>query len=303
MITDIPGFLVGHCTLEEAGTGCTVVVCPPSTVAGGIVCGGWPGSREMAILEPTNASPGIDAIAFSGRSVFGLGVADGVIRWIQDNRSPEEQTTSIVPQVPAAVINDLTVGDRTQYPTADHGYIAAANAGSKFERGSVGAGIGASIGWLRREQPRVKGGIGTASISFGDEGIVSALAVVNPSGSILDAQGQIIAGPRDANGAYIDPVKAMQADPLARRPGAIDTSQSHTTLVAIATNAKLTKTQCSIIARMALAGMASAIRPVFTPFDGDIIITASSGDIEASEFALGILAAEVVAQSIRDAVR
>jgi L-aminopeptidase/D-esterase-like protein len=303
MITDVPGFLVGHCTLEDAGTGCTVILCPPSTVAGGLVCGGWPGSRDMAILEPTNASPGIDAIAFSGRSVFGLGVADGVIRWIQENRSPEDQATAIVPQVPAAVINDLTAGDRTQYPTADHGYIAAAHAGTQFKRGSVGAGIGASVGWLRREQPRVKGGIGTATISFGDEGIVSALAVVNACGNVLDERGQIIAGPRDADGEYIDPVKAMQADPLTRRTETEGTRQTHTTLVAIATNAKLTKTQCSIITRMASAGMASAIRPVFTPFDGDIIITASAGEVEVSEFALGVLASQVVAESIRDAVR
>lgn len=302
MLTDVPGFLVGHHTLTEAETGCTVILCPTGTVAGVQVSGGWPGSRDLPILEPTNASPGIDAIVFSGRSVFGLGVADGVIQWVHEHRKSLPDASPFVPQVPAAVINDLPVGDTSQYTTREHGYLAAGDAAKEFERGSVGAGIGGSVGRRFGGQERTKGGVGSASITFGETGVVAALAVVNSFGIVLDENAQALAGPWTADGRNVDPLQVVRRNPMFPEVS-METEQTHTTLVAVATNAGLTKTACSVVARMAQAGMASAIRPVFAPPDGDIIIVASAGEGAASEAAIGTLASHVVAASIRDAVR
>lgn len=293
MLTDVPGFLVGHATLESALTGCTVVRCPTGTVAGVEVLGGWPATREMAILSPLSASPSIDAILFTGRSVYGLASADGVVRWLEEHGSD-------VPQVPGAVINDLAVGNAAQRPGPDDGYRACQEAARDFARGSVGAGTGATVGKLRGAGTWMKGGVGSVSRQFEGGGIVAAMAVVNAVGDILDSDGRILAGAHDASGRHIDFADYVAARPLFPNE---TLASSNTTLVAVATNAQLTKTQCAIVAHMAQAGFARAIRPVFTPWDGDTVIVAAAGNVPASEFVVGILAAEVVTASIRDAVR
>jgi L-aminopeptidase/D-esterase-like protein len=292
MLTDVPGFLVGHATMETAITGCTVILCPPGTAAGVEVLGGWPATREMAILSPLSSSPSIHAIFFTGRSVYGLAAADGVVRWIEEQRGE-------IPQVPGAVINDLAMGVSDRRPGPEEGYLACQQATSDLTRGSVGAGTGATVGKGRGLDARMKGGIGSASRTFGDGGVVAAMAVVNAVGDVYDRDGRIIAGAHDPDGRHID-----FADYVAQRPlFPDDQSGSNTTLVAVATNARLTKTQCAIVAHMAQSGFSRAISPIFTPWDGDTVVVASSGSIEASDFAVGVLAAEVVADSIRDAVR
>lgn len=292
MLTDVPGFLVGHATMETAITGCTVVICPPETTAGVEVLGGWPATREMEILSPLSSSPFIHAIFFTGRSVYGLAAADGVVRWIEEQRAE-------IPQVPGAVINDLAMGSSARRPGPEEGYFACQQASSGFVRGSVGAGTGATVGKGRGAGTWMKGGIGSASRTFAGGGVVAALAVVNAVGDVLDRDGRIIAGAHDAEGRHID-----FGDYVAERPlFPDDASGSNTTLVAVATNARLTKTQCSIVAHMAQSGFSRAIGPIFTPWDGDTVVVAASGSVAASDFAVGVLAAEVVADSIRDAVR
>lgn len=292
MLTDVPGFLVGHATIETAITGCTVIICPAGTAAGVEVAGGWPATREMAILSPLSSSPYIHAIFFTGRSVYGLAAAEGVVRWIEERRGE-------IPQVPGAVINDLGMGVTTRRPGPDEGYAACEEATSTLVPGSVGAGTGATVGKGRGPGTWMKGGIGSASRGFGDGGVVAAMAVVNAVGDVYERDGGIIAGAHDPDGRHID-----FADFVAERPMWPDEETgSNTTLVAVATNARLTKTQCSIVAHMAQAGFPRAISPIFTPWDGDTVIVAASGSIEASDFAVGVLAAEVVADSIRDAVR
>ena len=292
VLMDVPGFLVGHATLESAITGCTVVLCPPETVAGVAVLGGWPATREMEILSPLSASPYIDAVLFTGRSVFGLAAADGVVRWLAEHRTD-------VPQVPGAVINDLAVGSPAQRPGPEEGYRASVEAVSSLVRGSVGAGTGATVGKLRGRGTWMKGGIGSAARPFGQGGIVAAMAVVNAVGDVFDRDGRVLAGAHDADGHHIEFAPWVEARPLFPDEAA---ASSNTTLVVVATNARLTKTQCSVVAKMAQAGVARAIRPVFTPWDGDTVIVAASGSVPAGDFAVGILAAEVVADSIRDAV-
>jgi len=292
MLTDVPGFLVGHATMETAITGCTAIICPPETRAGVEVLGGWPATREMAILSPLSSSPYIHAILFTGRSVYGLAAADGVVRWIEEQRGE-------IPQVPGAVITDLTMGATERRPGPEEGYRACQEATSTFARGSVGAGTGATVGKGRGADARMKGGVGSASRTFDGSGVVAALAVVNAIGDILDRDGRIIAGAHDADGRHIDFFEHVAGQP--RWPD--EQSGGNTTLVAVATNAQLTKTQCSIVAHMAQAGFPRAINPIFTPGDGDTVIVASSGSVPASDFTIGVLAAEVVADSIRDAVR
>lgn len=298
MLTDVPGFLVGHATLVEPVTGCTVILCPPSTSAGVEIRGGWTGTRDMDILSPLSTSPVIHALLFTGGSTYGLAAADGVMRWVEERMPNRRSGLYPVPQVPGAVIYDLAVGDPTRRPGADHGYEACEAAGEAFERGSVGAGTGAAVGPVIPGTSRMKGGLGTASLRFGDEGIVGALAVVNALGNIVDPDGRIIAGAHDREGRHADAASYFAREPLARRGGF-----SFTTLVAVATNAALTKTQCTIVARMAQAGVARAVHPSFTSEDGDVVVVMASGDKQASQDAIGVLAGEVVAAAIRDAVR
>lgn len=204
--------------------------------------------------------------------------------------------------MPGVVINDLGMGTPSQRPGPAEGYRACQEARPEVVRGSVGAGTGATVGKLRGPGTWMKGRVGTASRAFAGGGVVAALAVVNALGDVLDRDGRILAGAHDADGRHIDFTAHVATQPWF--PDDEPSSRtSNTTLVAVATNAGLTKTQCSVVAHMAQAGMARAISPIFTPWDGDTVVVASAGSVPANEFALGILAAETVADSIRDAVR
>lgn len=300
LLTDVPGFLVGHVTLEEPITGCTVILCPPETVGGVEVRGGWTGTRDMDILSPLSASPYVNALLFTGGSTYGLAAADGVMRWIEERMPNRGSGLYPVPQVPGAVIYDLAVGDPTRRPRPDEGYAACEAATTLFARGAVGAATGAAVGPVIPGTTRMKGGVGSASRRFGAEGVVAALAVVNALGNVVDRDGKILAGAHDRQGRHADAATYVQESPEA---GARSARQSFTTLVAVATNAALTKTQCAIVARMAQAGLARAVQPAFTSFDGDVVVVLASGGQSASDDTVGILAAEAVADAIRDGVR
>lgn len=292
-LTDVPGFLVGHATLEGPVTGCTVVLCPRGTVGGVEIRGGWTGTRDMDILSPLSTSPIVDALLFTGGSTFGLAAADGVMRWLEE-RNPDS-----VPQVPGAVVYDLGVGAPLPRPGSDDGHRACEAATQGFERGSVGAGTGTRVGALVPGTERMKGGVGSASRRFGANGVVGALAVVNSLGNVLDRDGRIVAGAYDRDGRHAD-----AAPHLAEQPGQARGAAGHqTTLVAVATNADLTKTRCAIVAKMAQAGVARAVHPCFTSQDGDVVVVLAGGREPASDDAVGVLAAEAVADAIRDGVR
>lgn len=292
-LTDVPGFLVGHATLEDAVTGCTVVLCPRNSVGGVEIRGGWTGTREMDILAPLSASPYVHGLLFTGGSTFGLAAGDGVMRWI------EERTPEVVPQVPGAVVYDLGLGGEGR-PGADDGYRACEAATRAFERGSVGAGTGTRVGAAVPGTKRMKGGVGSASRRFGPAGVVGALAVVNSLGNVVERDGRIVAGAYDSNGRHADAAPHLAAEPGIAGGAA---RGRHTTLVAVATNAGLTKTRCSIVARMAQAGLARAVQPCFTSQDGDVVVIVANGSEEASDDAIGVLAAAAVGDAIRDAVR
>jgi len=299
-LTDVAGFSVGHATLAEPVTGCTVILCPPQTTGGVEIRGGWTGTRDMDILSPLSASPAVHALLFTGGSTYGLAAADGVMRWLEERLANRRAGRYPVPQVPAAVIYDLAVGDPTVRPGPDQGYLACEAATTDFGRGSVGAGTGASVGPALPGTRRMKGGLGTASRRLGAEGVVGALAVVNALGNVVDPDGRIVAGAHDPAGKHADAASFLQENPEATARAGRGTA---TTLVAVATNVALTKTQCAIVARMAQAGLARAVHPAFTSADGDVVVVLASGGQTASEDAVGIVAAEAVAAAIRDAVR
>jgi L-aminopeptidase/D-esterase-like protein len=302
-LTDVAGLTVGHWTNLEAGTGCTVIVCPPGTVGGVDVRGSAPGTRETDLLNPIHMVQQVDAIVLSGGSAYGLAAADGVMRWLEEHGRGIDVGVGRVPIVPAAVIFDLPLLRADVRPGAAEGYAAcqAASAGP-VAQGNVGAGTGATVGKAAGFNLSVKSGLGCASLETPSGIVVAALAVVNAFGEIRDlATGQTVAGPRNPAGGFFDTVQLMVnffSQPFtAPKPG------TNTTLAVVATNAALTKSAATKVAQMAHDGLARAIRPVHTMFDGDTIFALATGAVAADTNVIGALAADVVAQAVLAAVR
>ena len=193
MITDVPGILVGHYTNNIALTGCTVVLCPPKTVASCDVRGSAPGSRELALLAPDKQMQEIHAILLTGGSAFGLGAANGVMKFLAERKIGYQTPWALVPIVPSAVIFDLNVGDSKIFPTQNDAYQACKNASASVEEGNVGVGTGATVGKWHGLDSAMTGGVGTFSLNMG-EVIVGALAVVNAVGDVVGQDGNILAG-------------------------------------------------------------------------------------------------------------
>lgn len=302
-LTDIPGIRVGHWTDLEAATGCTVILCLDGAVAGVDVRGGAPGTRETDLLDPVCMVDKVHALCLAGGSAFGLAAADGVMRWLEERGHGFDVRVARVPIVPAAVIFDLALGRADVRPDAATGYTAceAANDGPIAE-GNVGAGTGATVGKMLGYSLGMKGGLGTASRSIGNEVIVAALAVVNAAGDIIDPQnGQIVAGARRADGQGF-------ADIMGTLGGGGNMSGEswgarNTTLGVVATNAAMNKSAVTKMAQVAQTGLARAIRPVHTLIDGDVVFGLSLGDKAGDPGLIGALAADVLSEAILRAVR
>ncbi|MBI1281469.1 MAG: peptidase S58 family protein [Anaerolineaceae bacterium] len=302
-LTDVPGIRVGHATNLEAATGCTVIICPNGTVGGVDQRGGAPGTRETDLLRPMHMVQNVNAVLLSGGSAYGLAAADGVMRYLEENGiGYNAQGGVIVPIVPAAILFDLAVGRADVRPDAAMGYAACQAASSDVvQQGTVGAGTGCRVGSGMGNEYATKGGIGTASIDLGDGLIVAALIAVNAVGDVVDECGQIIAGMRQAPDVnqFAGSLNMMRA--LSR---IVDTpSDGNTVIGVVATNAKLTKEQVNKVAQMAQDGIAQAIRPAHTMFDGDTLFALATGEIPANVNSIGAFAAEAVAQAIRNAVQ
>ena len=300
-ITAVAGIKVGHHTLAERPTGCTVILAEAGATAGVDVRGAAPATRETDLLRPGNIVQIAHAIVLSGGSAFGLDSASGVMRYLEEKKIGFEFGRSHVPIVPAAALFDLPVGDGTIRPTADCGYQAARSASTEpVQEGSVGAGAGATVG--KATGRGMKGGIGSAAITLPSGLVVAALVATNSFGDIIDpSTGQIVAGARTADGqAFADARKLL-------RSGAIRFSApgQNTTLGVVATNAVLTKTDATRVAEMAHDGFARAIVPVHTPVDGDTIFAVATGSKTgaADVGQIGALAADVMAEAIVRAAR
>ena len=286
MITSVAGIRVGHRTDPVGRTGCTVVLTPPGTIGSGEVRGGAPGTRETDLLRPGMLVQEVHAVLLTGGSAFGLAAADGVMRWLEERGIGFETGIARVPIVPAAVLFDLGVGDPAARPTADDGYAACEAAADHTEEGTVGAGTGATVAKLQGPERGASGGIGSASVEEGGV-TVGALAAVNALGEIVDEDGTTIAGAAPGDEAQADP-------PL---PG------TNTTLVVVATDARLTRERAHLLAIAAHDGLARAIRPAHTIWDGDTVFTLATGATDAPQQLLERMAEEAVAQAIRRGVR
>jgi L-aminopeptidase/D-esterase-like protein len=292
------GFTIGHWTDRAAITGCTVILCPPKTVGGCDVRGSSPGSRELALLASEKTMQEIHAVVLTGGSAYGLATADGVMRYLEEHDVGYQTPWIKVPIVPAAVIFDLNIGSATVRPDPGAGYLACEAASADCTaRGNVGAGTGATVGKWAGIETRMKGGLGIACVEH--QGLqVATVAVVNSVGDVLDESGKVLAGARSHDGKW-----CAEQDPLRQFSRAKPVLHAHTTLIAVLTNAKVSKVDANRLAQRAHDGMARAIKPVHTSFDGDLAFALASGPVETHFDLLAELGAQVTAEAIRDAVR
>jgi len=300
-ILDVAGVRVGHASDLEHGTGCTVIIFDKQAVAGVNICGFASGTRELDVLSPHHSTPGINAVCLAGGSAYGLGAADGVMRFLEEHGIGYFARVALVPIVPAAIVFDLSFKSPLVRPDARMGYQACQAARSDLmEQGSVGAGTGVSVGKLYGQKGAVKSGIGSASIVMGDGLVVAALCVVNNFGDVLDYKtGGILAGCRDPQtNEFTDTTRSFAAMKNLTAPAVGE----NTNLGVIVTNAGLDKVNAGRLAKMAEAGFARTLSPVHSTFDGDIIFAASAGELQAEINRLGILAAEVLARAVNNAV-
>jgi L-aminopeptidase/D-esterase-like protein len=297
-LTDVAGVKVGHFTDARRPTGCTVVLVEGGATCGVDVRGGAPGTRETDLLDPASTVQQVHAVVLSGGSAFGLDAASGVVRWLEERGIGFPAGPARVPIVPAAILFDLAVGDARVRPDAAAGYAAAkAAAPGPVAEGNVGAGAGATVGKLLGFERAMKAGLGTASVTLAGGAVVAALAAVNAAGDVVDpASGQIVAGARTAAGdGFEGTTKAL----LAGRAPAVGKGQS-TVLVVVATSAALTKAEATKVAQMAHDGLARAVNPVHTPWDGDTVFALSVGadSVPGGVLVVGAAAAEVTARAI-----
>ena len=302
-ITDVAGIRVGHFTDTRRPTGCTVILTEEGAVAGVDVRGAAPGTRETDLLDPINTVQVVHAIMLSGGSAFGLDTATGAMRYLEERGSGFNVGVARVPIVPAAILFDLGVGDAKIRPDAEAGYKACkAAATTAPAEGNVGAGAGATVGKLFGMSRAMKSGIGTSAIKL--EGItVGAIVAVNAVGDIFDpATGKTIAGARTKDGKSLMNSMAalLRGEPLP--PMLAGTA---TTIGVVATDVVLTKAQTTKVAQMAQDGLARAINPVHTAYDGDTIfaLATSKSSKPANVTLIGALAAEAMAQAVVRAVR
>lgn len=296
MITRVKGVKVGHFTDREKATGCTVVLLPSGTVGGCEVRGGAPGTRELALLSPYKTVPEVHAVLLAGGSAFGLAAADGVMRFLKERGIGFKTQWGIVPIVPAAVVYDLYLGSPEAFPLAENGYQACEDAKEGFfEQGNVGAGMGAIVGKWAGLEYWMKGGLGSSSLLSGKL-IAGALAVVNALGDVYNEDGTVLAGAINKEGKFLASFKKHGF------PSGLSFF-TNTTLLVVATNAKLTKLEANLLARRAQNALAQAIRPVHTSFDGDISFALATGEVDADFEFLAELTIEASKEAIRNAVR
>jgi L-aminopeptidase/D-esterase-like protein len=274
-LTDVPGVLVGHHQRVGRGwqTGTTVVVAPDGAVGGVDVRGGGPGTHETDLLRPENLVQQVHAICLTGGSAYGLAAATGVMAYLEERHigfPVGAEGEHVVPIVPAAVIYDLARGGAfANRPDADFGYRAAKGARARpAATGAAGAGTGARAGGLQ-------GGVGTASVQLDGGVVVAALAVVNSAGHVIDPRSGL---PWEEQGLGLKRPRAEERAALERhvlqsRP------PLNTTIGVVATSAALTKAECTKFAGVAHDGLARAIRPAHSMFDGDTVFALSTGSV------------------------
>lgn len=294
----LDGFRLGHWTDAENGTGCTVLLCPPQTMASAEVRGSSPGSREMSLMAVDKKMDQVHAIVLTGGSAYGLASADGVMRWLEERGTGYRTPWGVVPIVPAAVIFDLNVSSWNVRPGPEQGRLACEAAIPVIEaQGSIGVGVGATVGKWNGLDGRMRGGFGAAEWRDGTL-VVQAVVAVNAVGDVLDEQGQILAGARDPDGKW-----SGERSPLRPFVRGRVLDRTNTTLAVLLTNARLSKVECLRIAQRMHDGFARTIVPVHTSYDGDVSFALSCGGEAADLDVVAECGARLISEAIRAAVR
>ena len=300
-INDVAPVRIGQAQNEAAGTGCTVFICPEGMRAGLDVRGGGPASRESQILNPLAAAQIIHGIVLSGGSAFGLGAADGVMRYLEEKGIGYDVGVTHVPLVSQSDLFDLTVGDGKVRPDAAMGYEAAKNAmeNPNYQDGNYGAGTGCTVGKITGMANCMKTGIGSYAVEL--DGLkIGAVVAVNALGDIFDWKNG-----RKVAGLLSEDKKSFRstADVMGESFKVIKNRfTGNTTLAVLITNARFDKAALCKIAGMCHDGYARSIRPVHTSFDGDSIYAVSVGELEADQEVVGTIAADVISEAILKAV-
>lgn len=299
-LTDIGEIKVGHAQDFEAATGCTVVICEEGAVAGVDVRGGSPSTRETDALNPANLRSSIHAVLLAGGSAFGLDAAAGVMQYLEERNIGRDVRVTKVPIVCGAVLFDLKCGDYRIRPDKAMGYEACLNAGGKmFPMGSVGAGTGATVGKIKGPGSAMKGGIGSFCLKTGAL-MVGAVMAVNCMGDIYDAEtNRIIAGALNEDKKTFAGGESLLIDSYRDET---DIFSENTVIGTVVTNAVLTKGEANKLASVAQDGIARAVRPAHTTFDGDTIFTMATGKVKANFNTVAVLAARSVEDAILQGV-
>lgn len=293
------GVKVGHFTNEAAGTGASVFLFENKGKGAYWVCGSSPATHELVVLDPDNSVPNLDGLVLAGGSAYGLFAAQGMMNYLTERQMGHTTPHGVVPIVPAAAIYDLDYKYPTP-PAAEDVYAACKEASvDNKARGRIGAGTGATIGKLIPTAQHMTGGLGRAELHLENGLHVIAYAVVNCVGDVRDASGKIIAGALAQEGHFAD----CEAFLLSGQAEKMLFEHSNTTLAAVFTNGDFSKSELKRIAKMAAGGLARAISPIFTRYDGDIVFCISVGNHAASELTAGTMAAEAVRLAIVDAVK
>ena len=308
LITDVGNFKIGHAQDSKIKTGTTVILPEFPVTASVAIHGGAPGSSDVALLEPHQTIEKINALVLSGGSAFGLDSCAGVRQWLLEQNTGFRVGDALVPVVPGAIVFDLmNNGDKkwgAETPYRKLAYRACENAKTNFEIGTHGAGYGATTANL-------KGGLGSASTELANGVIIGAIVVVNSIGSTTLADSKHLwASPFEINGEFGNlglPIESNRNYSELRLKTGNPDAKSNTTIAVIATNVELDKSKCKQLAIMAHDGIARAIWPAHTPFDGDLIFSLSTGtkslDLGINQFAeIGAAATSTLARAIARAI-
>ena len=305
LITDVPGLLIGNAQSENLKSGVTIVYAEKPFLAGVNVMGGAPGTRETNLLDSDKLIQMVDAIVLSGGSAFGLDAASGVTDELRKKNQGFPTPVFPVPIVPSAILYDLNNGGNKNWdinPYRELGIEAFKNASRTFEIGSAGAGLGATTSNL-------KGGLGSASVLLDDGYIVSALVAVSSVGStVMGGSKHFWAAPFELEGEFGNLGISRTYD---SKLSGLSTKKPFkgeaTTIGVVATNATLDKAQATRVAIAAQDGIARAIFPSHTPFDGDLLFSISTADLKLNDptfdtLKIGHAAAQCVARAIARAI-
>jgi L-aminopeptidase/D-esterase-like protein len=300
-ILDLPGFQIGHGSDREALTGTTVILCPEGMTAAAEVRGSATGTRQFdSLVSIQHLGSKAHAVVLSGGSGFGLSAADPIVDWLARRGFGFQTGVAPVPLVPTAILFDLFRSDPLTRPTRALSEAALANAAAgPIAVGSVGAGVGATVGKALGPECGMKGGFGFASLSIRgvpDGPTVAAAVAVNAFGDIRRLDGTLLAGCRTAP----DSLDLAGAERVIANlpPDAASPWEGNTTLAVVMTDAVLTKAAALKVCHMAFGGLYRTLAPALSQYDGDLVVVLSRGERKANVNQIGVLAERAVAEAI-----